>query len=94
MFFFIAPAPAKKGGSGRLRLHNTGLRDAPKEDSSLSSAAELGRREHFRIFASPTQKHIDDAKRKDAPPLKMMQSRKTRGVTDAKFCVTAVSDIS
>ena len=46
------------------------------------------------VIASPTRKHFDDAKRKDAPPLKTTRSRKTRRVTDAKFRVTGVSDIS
>ena len=55
---------------------------------------ELGRRERFRVFASPTRKHFDDAKREDAPPLKTTRSRKTRRVTDAKFRVTGVGDIS
>ena len=40
--------------------------------------AELGRSAHFRVFASPTRKHFDDAKREDAPPLKTTRSRKTR----------------
>ena len=47
----------------------------------------------FRDFASPTRKHFDDVKREDAPPLKTTRSRKERRVTDAKFCVTGVSDI-
>ena len=47
-----------------------------------------------RIMASPTRKHFDDAKRKDAPPLKTTRSRKTRRVTDVKFCVTGVGEIS
>ena len=51
--------------------------------------AELGRRKRFPVFASPMHKHFDDVKREDAPPLKM-----TRRVTDAKFRVTGVSDIS
>ena len=60
---------------------------------SLWCTSELGRRERFRVFASPTQKHFDNAKRKDAPLLKTTRSRKTRRVTDAKSRVTGVSDI-
>ena len=56
--------------------------------------SELGRRERFRVFSSPTRKHFDDAKREDASPLKTTRLRKTRRATDAKFCVTGVSDIS
>ena len=61
---------------------------------SLWCTSELGRRERFRVFASPTQKHFDNAKREDAQPLQMTRSRKTRRATDVKFCVTGVSDIS
>ena len=61
--------------------------------NSQETISEPGRRERFRVFASPTQKHFDDAKREDAPPLKTTRSRKTRRVTDAKFRVTGVSDI-
>ena len=60
----------------------------------VSTDAELGRRERLRIIASPTRKHFDDATRKDAPPLKTTRTLKTRRVTDAKFRVTGVSDIS
>ena len=62
--------------------------------TDIYSLTELGRRERFRVFASPTQKHIDDAKREDASLLKTTQSRKMRQVTDAKLRVTCVSDIS
>ena len=61
--------------------------------SLYSYISEQGRRERFCIFASPTRKHFDDAKREDAPPLKTTRSRKTQRVTDAKFCVTGISDI-
>ena len=63
-------------------------------DLIIKIRAELGRRERFRVFASPTREHFDDAKREDVPPLKTMRSRKTRRVTDVKFRVTGVSDIS
>ena len=46
------------------------------------------------VFASLTRKQFDDAKREDAPPLITIRSQKTRWVTDAKFRVTGVSDIS
>ena len=43
----------------------------------ILSLSELGRRERFCVFASLTQKHFEDAKREDVPPLKTTQSRKT-----------------
>ena len=48
----------------------------------------------FYVFTFLTRKLYDKAKREDEPPLKTMRSRKMQQVTDAKFCITGVSDIS
>ena len=48
----------------------------------------------LRVFASSTRKQFDDTKREDTPPLKTTRSQKMRRVTDAKFRITGVSDIS
>ena len=62
--------------------------------SQFGRAGQTRTFSRHRVFASPTRKHFDNAKCKDAPPLKTTPSRKTRRVTHAKFRVTGISDIS
>ena len=84
-------------GTGGLRKRTgdmrKGMRGMRKGTGGLRKA-ELSRRKHFHVLASPMRKHFDDAKREDTSLLKTTQSRKTRQVTDAKFRITGVSDIS
>ena len=61
--------------------HTSGDSCSPSDGSNQSWA-------DANVFASSRHRDIDDAKREDAPPLKMTQSRKTRSVTDTKFRVS------
>ena len=56
----------------------------PHSHKTLTQNTRAGQTRKF------SRKHFDDAKHKDAPPLKTTLSRKTRRVTDAKFRVTDV----
>ena len=76
-------------------LPNLGVADVPLLPEALIHRGGQTRTFlRLRVVASPMRKQFDDAKHKDAPPLKTTRLRKTRQATYAKFRVTGISDIS